>query len=35
MKGNSIHNSVRGGYCDYPPRAPKNLANDLGCYHDW
>jgi hypothetical protein len=29
MKVNSVHNSVRGGYCDYSPRAPKKLATTL------
>jgi len=29
MKGNSIHNSVSGGHCDYSPPAPKNLATTL------
>jgi len=29
MKGNSIHNCVRGCHCDYSPRAPRNLATTL------
>ena len=29
MKGNSVHNSVTGGHCDYLPWAPKNLATAL------